>query len=203
MEIQLGELIEQIKKDGVAEAQNEAAKIIEAANAESERIISEAKEKAKKLVEKATSECERTVRSSEDAIRQAGRNLLLSFRESVARELDSVLRENTDKANAASLDKLIVCAVEAWTKNTNTDDVTVLLNQKDIDALEATLLKAFKEKLISGVILTPSDSFDGGFRITANGESVYYDYSKDAVVDMLSAYLNPKVTALMKEAEAE
>lgn len=203
MEIQLGELIEQIKKDGVAEAQNEAAKIIEAANDNAERIISEAKAKAQKLIEKANAECERTLRSSEDAIRQAGRNLLLSFRESVARELDAILRENTDKANAASLDKLIVCAVEAWTKNTDTDDVTVLLNQKDIDELQGSLLAAFNKKLLTGVTLAPSDSFDGGFRIMANGDSVYYDYSKDAVVDMLSAYLNPKVTALMKEAEAE
>ena len=29
----------------------------------------------------------------------------------------------------------------------------------------------------------------------------YYDYSKDAVTDMLSNYLSPKITALLKEAE--
>ena len=44
-------------------------------------------------------------------------------------------------------------------------------------------------------------SFDGGFRIAVNEGSAYYDYSAEAVVDMLSSYLSQKVTVLLKEAE--
>ena len=38
-------------------------------------------------------------------------------------------------------------------------------------------------------------------RITTENGKIYYDYSKNAVVDMLSNYLNPRITALLKEAE--
>ena len=53
----------------------------------------------------------------------------------------------------------------------------------------------------SGVTLKANDNFDGGFRIAVNNGTVYYDYSSQAVTDMLSDYLSPKVTALLKEAK--
>ena len=46
-----------------------------------------------------------------------------------------------------------------------------------------------------------NDNFDGGFRIAVKGGSAYYDYSAETVVDMLSNYLSPKVTELLKEAK--
>ena len=42
MEVQLQELIEQIKKDGVAVAETEAKDIVDAAKADAEKIIAEA-----------------------------------------------------------------------------------------------------------------------------------------------------------------
>ena len=87
MEIQLQDLIEQIKKDGVASAEMEAEAIVKAAKAEAAKIISDAQVEADKILLNAKNENERMVKSSEDAIRQAGRNLLISFRESVAKEL--------------------------------------------------------------------------------------------------------------------
>ena len=81
MEIQLQELIDQIKKDGVAVAETEANNIVDSAKAEAEKIIADAKAQAEKILADAKIENERMVKSSDDAIRQAGRNLLISFRE--------------------------------------------------------------------------------------------------------------------------
>ena len=80
MEIQLQELIDQIKKDGVEAAETQAEAILTAAKAEADKIISDAKSQAEKLMLDAKAENERTVKSGEDALRQAGRNLLISFR---------------------------------------------------------------------------------------------------------------------------
>ena len=62
-------------------------------------------------------------------------------------------------------------------------------------------LSALKEKMTLGVTLKANDNFDDGFRISVNNGSAYYDYSAEAVIDMLSNYLSPKITALLKEAE--
>jgi len=142
------------------------------------------------------------VRSSEDAIRQAGRNLLISFRESVAREANAIVSENVSAVySSEQFAQLVLKAVENWTAKPDAEDISVLLNSTDLANLEETLLAQFKAKALNGITLKANDNFDGGFRIAVNNGAVYYDYSAEAVTDMLSGYLGAKVTALLKEAE--
>ncbi len=202
MEIQLHQLIEQIKKDGVQAAEAQAEAIVTAAKAEADKIICDAKAQAEKMVADAKAENERTVKSAEDAIRQAGRNLLISFRESVAKELKVIAGENVNAVYSSdAFAKLIVKAVECWAAKPDAEDISVILNAADLASLEQTLLAALKEKMLSGVTLKANDNFDGGFRIAVKDGAAYYDYSAEAVTDMLSNYLSPRVTALLKEAE--
>ena len=201
MEVQLRELIDQIKKDGVAAADAEAKEIVDAARAEAERIIADAKAQSERMIADAKLQTRRMTASSEDAIRQAGRNLLISFRESVARELKAVTAESVSSAYSSdALCGMIVNVVEGWAAAHDADDITVILNSDDLARLENTLLAALKSRMLKGVILKPNDNFDGGFRIAVNNGSAYYDYSDEAVVDMLSSYLSPAVTKLMREA---
>lgn len=202
MEIQLQELIDKIRKDGVGAAQAEAEKILNLAQAEAQRIIAEAQAEADKILTDAKNENNRIVKSSEDAIRQAGRNLLISFRESVTRELEAIISESTEVVYSSQLlEKIIVNVVERWSDNPEVQNLTVILNNDDIKRFEKTLIASFKERVKKGVTLKANDNFDGGFRIIVNDDAVYYDYSEEEVVEMLSNYLSPKIAKLMKEAE--
>lgn len=202
MEIQLQELIEQIKKDGVDAAEAQAEAIIVSAKAEAEKIIADAKAEADKLMANAKAENAKAVKSGEDAIRQAGRNLLISFRESVTKELKAIVNDNVNTVYSSdAFAKLIINAVECWAGKPEADDISVILNDGDLAKLEEALLAELKAKMLGGVTLKANDNFDGGFRIAVNNGTVYYDYSAEAVTDMLSDYLSPKVTALLKEAE--
>lgn len=202
MEIQLQALIDQIKRDGVEAAAVEAESVLKAAKAEAEKIIADAKSEAEKILINAKNENDRMVKSSEDAIRQAGRNLLISFRESVTKELKAIVSENvTAVYSSESFAQLVVKAVEGWANKPDAYDISVILNSEDLKALEDTILAGLKEKMTKGITLKANDNFDGGFRIAINNGGAYYDYSSEAVVDMLSNYLSPKVTAILKEAE--
>ena len=199
MEMQLSELIEQIKKDCVAEAEKESAAIIEDAKKQADEIIAEAKKLATDLLKKTKAENDKMIKSSEDSIRQAGRNLLITFRESVNRELDAVIGENVSEVfSSKEICNIIAEAVKSCGES---DDISVLLNADDLKKFEKGITSALKKKMLTGVTLKPNDNFRGGFRIEVNGGTAYYDYSEEAVTEMLSSYLNPKVTALMKEAE--
>jgi V/A-type H+-transporting ATPase subunit E len=202
MEIQLQELIDQIKKDGVVAAEAEAASILTAAKAEAAKIVADAQAQADKLLADAKAENDRMVKSSEDAIRQAGRNLLISFRESIARELTAITGQTVNAVySSESLAQLVTRVVENWVSNPNAEDIAVILNTEDLNALENSILAGLKAKMLQGVTLKANDNFDGGFRIAVKDGSAYYDYSAEAVVEMLSNYLSPKVTQLLKEAE--
>lgn len=202
MEIQLQELIEQIKKDGVDAAETQAAAILESAKAEAKKIIADAQAQAEKIMADAKSENAKAVKSGEDALRQAGRNLLISFRESVTRELKVIVSGNVNAVYSSdAFAKLIICAVENWISKPEADDIAVVLNSSDLAKLEDALIAELKAKMLSGVTLKANNNFDGGFRIAVNNGAVYYDYSAEAVTDMLSNYLSPRVTALLKEAK--
>ncbi len=199
MEIQLQDLIEKIKTDGVTAAENEADEILKNAQIKADKIISDAKAQADKYIADAKEENDRFVKVSEDAIRQAGRNLLISFRESVNKELNAVIGEKISEIYSSDmLSKIIADAVTSIASNYDKDDLSVLINNKDFNE---ALLSTLKQKTGDGINLTPDDSFNGGFRISVNNGTAYYDFSAEAVTEMLSSYLNPQVTKLMKEAE--
>ncbi len=202
MEIQLQELIDQIKKDGVEVAETEAKAIVDSAKLEAEKIVADAKAQAEKILADAKVENDRMVKSSDDAIRQAGRNLLIAFRESVTRELNSIVCETVNSVYSAdSLSQIVINVIESWANNPDVEDVEVILNSNDVDLLDETALSSLKERISKGITLKANDNFDGGFRIAVNNSGAYYDYSTEAVVDMMSNYLSPKVVKLLKEAE--
>ena len=96
---------------------------------------------------------------------------------------------------------LVITVAEEWTKKPDAENIDVILNSADLEKLEENLLAALKERMIKGVTLKANDNFDGGFRIAVADSGAYYDYSANAVVDMLSNHLSPKVAKLLKEAE--
>ena len=98
MDIQLQELIEKIKKDGVSSAETAARKIIADAEKKAASIVSDAEVKADSIIKTAKAETERMEKASEDAIAQAGRNLIISFRDGINKELFAIVNSETEKA---------------------------------------------------------------------------------------------------------
>ena len=199
MDVQLQELIDKIKKDGVASAENEAAKIVAEAEKNAEKIIADAQEKAAEIVKNAKAETERMEKASEEAIVQAGRNMLLSFKESIISELDGLIK--TEKENAQTkelLVKLIPETVKAWSKNADASELSVLLSEKDLKDLESSLVSELKGEIAKGLEIKPDKTLSYGFRIGVKNGAAYYDYSAESLSEMFAAYLNPKVAALIK-----
>ena len=201
MDVQLQELIDKIKKDGVASAEAEAAKIVEASEKKAESIIADAQEKAAEIIKNAKAETERMEKASEEAIVQAGRNMLLSFKDSLVNELDGLVKSETEKAESKDvIAKLIPETVKAWSKNADASELSVLLSAKDLKALEAGLTSELKAEIAKGLEIKPDKTLSAGFRIGVKNGAAFYDYSAESLAEMFAAYLNPKVAALLKVA---
>ena len=201
MDVQLQELIDKIKKDGVVTAEAEAAKIVEASEKKAEGIIADAQAKAAEIIKNAKAETERMEKASEEAIIQAGRNMLLSFKDSLIGELDELIKAETEKAESKDvLTKLIPETVKAWAKNADASELSVLLSEKDLKILESALTSELKAEVSKGLEIKPDKTLSAGFRIGVKNGAAYYDYSADSLAEMFAAYLNPKVAALLKTA---
>ena len=204
MDIQVQDLIEKIKKDGVAAAEKSASEVKAQAQSEAEKIIANAKEEADKIIKAAKDETARMEKASEDAIRQASRNLVLSFRDSITKELSAIITAESEKAYSSDLlSKLIPETVKAWTSKTDASSVSVLLNEKDLSALESSLKSALKSEIEKGLTLKLDKSVNAGFRIGIDNGAAFIDLTDEAVAGLFSTYLNPRVAAIMKEAASK
>ncbi|MBE6351382.1 MAG: V-type ATP synthase subunit E [Treponema bryantii] len=201
MDVQLQELIDKIKKDGIANAESEAQKIIAEAEKKAQSIIADAEEKSQEIIKNAKAETSKMEKASEEAIIQAGRNMLLSFKDSLLSELNGLVQTETEKATTKDvLAKLIPETVKAWSKNTQVDELSVLLSEKDLSSLQAAFTNELKAEIEKGLEIKPDKTLSSGFRIGVKNGAAYYDFSAESVAELFAAYLNPKVAALIKTA---
>lgn len=199
MEIQVQELIDRIKKDGVKAATDEANKIKAEASAEAQRIVETAKKEADNLIERAKQDAERSEKAGTAALEQASRNLVLAFKDEIQALLDKVIKNNVGGAyNDDTLKSALPELIKKWAEKQG-DDISVVLPEGELSRLQGFFSEKLKAELSKGVELKSNRKLASGFRISNKEGSVYYDFSSEAVAKQLSAYLNPKLAELLKK----
>ena len=204
MDIQLQELVDKIKKDGVDAAAAEAGKIVQEAEGKAKAIIADAQREADALVRNGKDEAAREKKAAEDAIRQAARNLLISFRDGIEAQFSAIIKAETDKAlDASVLKAALPDVIKAWGAEKGDAGLEVLLPADKLSDVQSFLLSQLKGKVAGGIEISAGEGIEGGFRIAEKDGSAYYDFSAEAVADLFSSYLTPKVAQLMKAASKE
>ena len=201
MDIQLQELIDKIKNDGVASAEYEAKRIITEAEEKAQHILADAQKKSDALIQSAKAENSRMEKASIDAVRQAGRNVLISFRDSIIAQLNAIIKKDTASALSAEVLKtLIPELLKKWLASEDASSISVLLSAKDLEAVQSSLAASLKAEITKGLIIKTDETLADGFRIGIKNGEAYYDFSSESVASLFSSYLNPQTAKIMKEA---
>jgi len=199
MEIQVQELIDKIKKEGIKTASEEANKIKAEAEAEARRIVDTAKKEADNIISHGKEDAQRSEKASIAAIEQASRNLILTFKDEIQGLLNKIVESavnahyNDDVLKAALPDLL-----KAWADK-GSDNLSVILPEGELSRLHGFFNERLSGELSRGLELKSNRKLVSGFHISNKDGSVYYDFSADAVAQLLSTYLNPKLAELLKE----
>lgn len=203
MDVQLQELIDKIKKDGVASAQTAAADIIAEAEKKAAALVAEAENKAAGIIKSAKAETERLEKASIDAVSQASRNVLIAFRDGINAQLDAFIKTETEKAYSADMLKtLIPETVKLWASHPDSEGISVLLSEKDRKTLESGFMSALKAEIAKGLEIKTDANLSSGFRIGTKDGRAYYDFSAEAVANLFAAYLNTRTAEILKNAAA-
>ena len=199
MEIQLQELIDKIKKDGIEPASEEASRIKRDAEAEAARIIAAAQKEAADIVSTGKLAAERSEKAGKAALEQASRNLILAFKGEIQTLLDKMT------ANAAAhaykedtLKTILPDLVKAWVSRSGSDSVDLLLPEAELAKLKSWAAGALATELKKGLELKSDRNLGAGFKIANKDGSAYYDFSAESVAELLSAYLNPHLAEILK-----
>jgi V/A-type H+-transporting ATPase subunit E len=198
MDIQVQELIDKIKRDGVESASQEAARLKQEAEAEAKHIVEAAQKEAAEIVAKAKRDAELSEKAGIAALEQASRNLVLVFKDEIQTLLNAIVAEQLETSyNADVLKAVLPEVLKAWGSK-GTDSLAVLLPEASLGKLKAFFNEKLAAQLKKGLELRSDHNLSGGFRIANRDGSAYYDFSADAVAEMLCAYLNPQLAELLK-----
>jgi len=203
METQLEDIIQKIQDEGVAAAEARAKEITALAEKQAAQKIQAAQDEAATIVKDAEKERDRLIASGESALQQAGRDLILAVQKRVTAMFESVVDESLGAAlSSERIGEIVVALVQAW--NDNQDGTfEVLVPQSQREAIETTVRKALSDKVAAGVDIRPVSSITAGFRIGRRDGAVYYDFSSESLAEMLAAFLNPRLSEIMKNAAGE
>ena len=198
MEIQVQELINKIKKDGIKSATEEAVRIKQDADAQAAQILEAAKKEAAELVARGKQDADRFEKASVAALEQASRNLMLAFKGEIQILLDKITGEQVGKAYGDEVLKAVLPdLIKAWATK-GTDSLTVLLPEASLSKLKAYFTGKVAAQLKKGLVLQSDRNLAGGFRIAEKDGSAYYDFSAESVAELLGAYLNPRLAEILQ-----
>lgn len=198
MEIQLQELIDKIRKDGIDSASVEASQLKSQAQGEAARIVENARREAESIVAKAKLDAERFEKAGVAAVGQASRNLVLAFKTEIQAVLDKITAQEltaaySDDALKAALPELL----KSWAAK-GSDSLALILPEAQLKKLESFFQEKLAGELKKGLELKSDRNLGAGFRIANKDGSAYYDFSAESVAELLSAYLNPRLADILK-----
>ena len=200
MEVQLQELIDKIKKDGIESASEEAARVKRDADTEAARIVSAAQSEASNIVNQGKVDAERFEKAGIAAVEQASRNLVLAFKDEIQGLLDKLIAESVSSSYSADVIKgVLPDLIKNWAAK-DTNSLSVVLSEGDLKKIEDSFKAKLGSSLKGGVDFKVGRNLGSGFHITEKDGSAFYDFSAESVGEMLSAYLNPRLTEILKTA---
>ena len=194
-------LLDKIHQDGIAKAQQEKDAIIAAAKKEAAQIIADAKAQAEDLQKKAQAEAAAGQDKANAAIRQAARDTVIALKTDLLTKLKNVTRSCIAEAMTPEVMKqIILTMVQAYAKDANAGDtLEVLLPKKEQEQAEAFLKAQLLAELKADPVIELTNEFNSGLQISFRDNDVYFDFSDDALAEVLCRFVGPKLTAVIKD----
>ncbi len=196
---EIKDLIAKIQQEGVQAAQEQATQIKADAEKDSLKIIAQAKLQAQKIIEQANVQAKKTDDSTQAALKQAGRDLLISLRQEIITMLDRLIK--LDLRQVLTVEELskIITALIKDTPLSLGSQIVVSLNPQDKQKLEQGFLKQLIAETKKSVVLKSTDGIDSGFIISFDAGKSIFDFSGQALSDYLLGCLRPELSKILNQ----
>ncbi len=196
MAMELQGLLNRIQDEGVQKADEKANEIMSKAKEEAVNIINKAKEDAEQSAKFAEEEANKSEARAKATIQQASRDVILSLRNELEDRLKKVIADSV--SDAMTTEKMGEILIEMAKKNNNDAGIEVILAKKDMDDMEKLFKGSLVKDLKNNPELTLGFDFKSGLKIGFKGDDIFFDFSDDALSDIICSFVGPKLTAIIK-----
>ncbi len=183
-ETTLDQLIASLKSEAIDAAEQEAGKILAEARREARQLVQEAEKKRAAILSEAEREAQDIRSKGEDALRQAGRDYVISVRNELLGLFQAALEAETRRAFTPDLMKTAILRV--------IDQVGEEVQLKLPGELSEELAGYIQSRLSSSaphVAIVEDNSVLSGFAIARTSEGWSYTISPEAVAEALNRRL--------------
>ena len=195
----LQSLLAKIQEQGLDKANAERAAIIKKAEQEAAEITAKAKAAADAMRRAAEEECASLTKRAESAVKQAARDIVLKLNVELKERLNAILQENTANAMTPELmGRIINEMAAAYIKDGKQEaKLEVLVSPKSLEEMNAALKGSLKDSFVKQPTLFADMELGGGLKVSVSGNDVFYDFSDDAITDIVAAYIGPRLAAIV------
>ena len=193
-------LLDKIHNDGIAKAEQEKEAIIAAAKKEAAQIVAEAKAQAEILKKAAQTEAQTDQDKANDAIRQAARDAVIALKTDLLAKLNAVVHSCIGDAMTPEVMKQIILTMaQSYAKDANAgESLEVLISKQEQEQTQAFLKEQLLKELKATSVIELTTDFNSGLQISFRDSDVYFDFSDDALAEVICRFVGPKLTAVIK-----
>lgn len=198
MNDQLKAIIEKIKTDGVRNANEQAAEIIDQAGKKAHEIIEQATKKAEGIISNADKTAEKTVRNGKASLNQAGRDLVLTVRKNIAGIFNFIIHDETKKAyDSKFIQDAVIQALKNW-KPEGLSDLKIIIPEEQKDKLLSHFKAKLSSELKKGLEIKAGKTINDGFIIREKQDRYYFDFTASGIADQLSEFLSDSIAGELR-----
>jgi V/A-type H+-transporting ATPase subunit E len=209
-------LIDRLKQEGVESGQREADAVLADARLKADRIVEDAEKKADEIRETAREAARAERAATQDALKIAARDVVLSLRNEIATRIDKETSRLLKEAFAdeAFLQRLVLALAGKVRADAGLDDAKELefvlpeqvITFEELKADPETVTEGTLTHLVvslaanvlrDGVTFSAGEGFDG-IRIKLRDRDLEVDVTEAAIAPLLVRHLQPRFRAVME-----
>jgi len=212
-------LIDRLRNDGVVAGQKQTRLLLEEAREKADKILADAKTEAERLIKEAQKKNAAEKVQTTEALRLAARNTERELENGLRKSFESHVKRLVakDVNDEQFLRQLLLAVVgSAAEKISSKQAVEVLLPENVLQStpkgstavtdegkahLRNFVYSVTKDMLRDGVALQASAELNGGIKVKLIGEDVVFDFSENALSNLILKHLMPRYRGIMEGVE--
>lgn len=199
MATELQSLLDRIQSDGVEKANAQAKSILEKAEKTAEGKIAAAETHCAELLAKAEAEAAVQRERSEQAVRQAARDIVIDVRQSIQQTLERVLLKEVEQTLSGDfLAQFLETLVKAFANSPDAaSGIDVLVPPGQNDKLAAYAKAKLAGAVAGGLKISPDRDVKAGIRVMLAGGRIEHDFTDEAIKAAMSRLMRPALTQMV------
>jgi len=191
-------LLDRIQLEGLKKADSAKEQIITAAQSEADRIRKQAQADADAMIKKAQDDAAGIQARAQAAIQQAARDIILSFKEDLKNRLERLVKGATGETlTPAFLGQIILAVAKGQSADTS---IETLVSKNDLDKLAELVRSSLTAELRKSPVINLGQDIGAGLKLNFNGSDVYFDFTDEAITELICSYIGPRLAALLAPA---